>query len=148
MLEVQILIQNFLVIFVFFGLGTVLNCQEWMDRRISQNGFRFYPPPILHSDLFAIIMKQVKHYTFDEGTSNGRTVQIDQSLETFFPTIDGRICCKIIMANFILTQFFNWTNCNCGENEQTVEHILFKCPLYWYERYKLSLFLNKDNIEY
>lgn len=82
----------------------------------------------------------------------------------FFPTVYDRGKCQNVIPNFILTQFLsghgkfgeyltrfkiiNNPECICKEQSQTVSHLLFHCPIFWKERYKLLYNINYSNIEY
>ena len=80
--------------------------------------------------------------------------------ELYFPTVESRMVHEFYEPSFILTQFmtghgkfksyfkrFNInlmdeTSCSCGYADQTVSHLLFKCPYFLQKRIKLLDHLN------
>ena len=92
---------------------------------------------------------------------NGKTTK-----QLFFPTITDRLTSKFYEPSYILSQFMtghgkfkayfnrfhianqNSDSCPCQNPEQTVEHLLFECPIHQRNRYFLELHLNYCNITF
>lgn len=84
----------------------------------------------------------------------------------FFPTVYDRLNSKFVEPGFIFTQFLsghgkfnsyferfnirneNGYNCKCGEITQTVQHLLFSCPLFYTKRFQVELNLDNCNLNY
>ena len=84
--------------------------------------------------------------------------------ELFFPTIYSRVNCQHVVPNFVITQFLTGhgkfghylhgfkikedSMCQCGHENQTVQHLVFDCPLLWSDRYELESLLSITNCEF
>ena len=113
----------------------------------------------------SFIKKTIKEHITEEW--NAQWIRSDKGVSTremFFPTVRDREKCNSLTPNFLLTQFLTGhgkfnnylhrfrikdsSQCICGNDSQTVTHLLFDCPRYLLERLEFELLLNTTDSTY